>query len=142
MARTLFCQDKATLFTNYWYGIAPDAAVRPVLSSTYTPNRRGIFQGSYVLESLDTMFYGLLLTDDFASGALELANTGGMQGAACTVYGQIAGAFYGESAIPLHWRQKITRYHEIAWYADTLLRVAWNSLPHTAQIPPYLFSEP
>ena len=142
MARTLFCQDKASLFADYWYGIPADAVVRSVLSSTYTAHRRGVFQGSYVLESLDTVFSGLLRADDFASGALELANTGGMQGAACTVYGQIAGAFYGESAIPLHWRQKITRNHEIAWYADTLLRVAWNSLPHTAQIPPHLFSEP
>ncbi|NBU63979.1 MAG: hypothetical protein EBS29_05685 [Chloroflexia bacterium] len=141
VARTLFCHDKATLFSNYWYRIPADAPVRAVLSGTYSLQRRRAFQGSYVLESLDEVFYGLLCTHDFASGALLLANAGGMQGAACTVYGQIAGAFYGESAIPLHWRQKIARYHEIAWYADTLLRAAWNSLPHAAQIPPQLFSE-
>jgi ADP-ribosylglycohydrolase len=45
--------------------------------------------------------------DDFVSGVLTLANTGGMQGAACTVYGQVAGAFY--RSIPIHWRQKIVQ---------------------------------
>jgi ADP-ribosylglycohydrolase len=141
IARTLFCQDKTTLFADYWFGIPADAAVRTVLSSAYSTQQRGEFKGSYVIEALDTVCHGLLHYDDFASGALALANLGGMQGAACTVYGQIAGALYGESAIPLHWRQKLTRYHEIAWYADTLLRVAWNSLPHTDQIPAHLFSE-
>ncbi len=141
LARTVYCQDKATLFTQYWLGIPADSGVHQVLTGNYTKQHRDVFQGSYVLDSLDMVLRGLQHYDDFASGMLALANTGGMQGAACTVYGQIAGALYGESSIPLHWRQKITRYHEIAWYADTLLRYVWKSLPHTNHIPPGLFAE-
>jgi len=141
LARTVYSQDKAALFAQYWLDIPADSGVHQVLTGNYTTHHHDGFQGSYVLESLDMVLHALRQHDDFASGILALANTGGMQGAACTVYGQIAGALYGESAIPLHWRQKITRYHEIAWYADTLLRLVWTSLPHTDQIPPGLFAE-
>jgi len=41
---------------------------------------------------------------------------------ACTVCGQLAGAFYGESGIPASWRQRIARSDEIANLAIRLLQ--------------------
>ena len=141
MARTLYCQDKNDLFTNYWPCIVHDAVVQSVLAGSYTQPRQRNINGSFVLETLDMVLWSLWNHDDYASGVLALANMAGMPGASCTVYGQIAGAFYGESAIPLQWRQKIARYYEIGWYADTLLRMAWKSLPHTNHIPAGFFAE-
>lgn len=140
-ARTLYCRDKKDLFAQYWPCISHDAVVQSVLSGTYTHTHKQAINGSFVLESLDMVLWSLWHHHDFASGVLALANMAGMPGASCTVYGQIAGAFYGESAIPLHWRQKLARYHEIGWYADTLLRMAWKTLPHTAHIPAGFFAE-
>lgn len=141
LARTIYCQDKAMLLTHYWLGVPHTENVYQMLIGKYHAASNNVLKGTYVIDALQMVLQALRQHDDFASGILALANMGGMQQAGCTVYGQIAGAFYGESAIPLHWRQTLMRYHEIAWYADTLLQTVWTSLPHTSHIPPGLFAD-
>jgi ADP-ribosylglycohydrolase len=42
------------------------------------------------------------------------------------VYGQIAGAFYGESGIPASWRNRIAQHDLITQLADQLLQLQAN----------------
>jgi hypothetical protein len=56
------------------------------------------------------------------------------------MYGQIAGALYGEDAIPAAWVAQLRRREEIAWYAEMLLRMAWRSLS-TSTAPTELFAQ-
>ncbi|HEY8600976.1 MAG TPA: ADP-ribosylglycohydrolase family protein, partial [Thermomicrobiales bacterium] len=40
------------------------------------------------------------------------------------VYGQLAGAFYGEGGIPVHWRERLALRETIETFADGLLALA------------------
>ena len=44
------------------------------------------------------------------------------------VYGQLAGAFYGEREIPEFWRSRLTLHHLIVSYAQQLLSIS-NTAP-------------
>ena len=54
----------------------------------------------YVVESLEAALWAFHRSDSFAEGALLAVNLGDDADTTGAVYGQIAGAFYGESAIP------------------------------------------
>ncbi len=40
------------------------------------------------------------------------------------VYGQLAGAYYGESAIPPEWRSRLAMREQIETYAERLCQMA------------------
>jgi ADP-ribosyl-[dinitrogen reductase] hydrolase len=42
------------------------------------------------------------------------------------VYGQIAGAYYGEERIPASWRSKLAKRELIELFADKLLELAFK----------------
>lgn len=42
------------------------------------------------------------------------------------VYGQIAGAVYGETGIPGEWREKLAKQELIVAYADQLFDLAYS----------------
>jgi len=43
------------------------------------------------------------------------------------ICGQLAGAYYGEEAIPLNWRLRLTEYNLIVQLAERLLRTGSNT---------------
>jgi ADP-ribosylglycohydrolase len=59
-------------------------------------------------------------TGSFAAAVLQAANLGEDADTTAAVCGQIAGAHYGESGIPAHWRKRLTMRDEIASLADRL----------------------
>ena len=63
-------------------------------------------------------------TTNFRDGALRAVNLGGHSDVIGAVYGQLAGAFYGLSAVPRGWREALVHAEQIAQLADHLLRDA------------------
>ncbi len=63
-------------------------------------------------------------TTNFRDGALRAVNLGGHSDVIGAVYGQLAGAFYGLSAVPRGWREVLAHAEQIAQLADRLLRDA------------------
>ena len=59
-----------------------------------------------------------------ATGACSAVNLGDDADTTAAVFGQLAGAFYGERGIPSTWRAKITLGEEIGELADRLLEAA------------------
>jgi ADP-ribosylglycohydrolase len=49
------------------------------------------------------------------------ANLGNDADTTAAVYGQLAGAFYGEQGIPAEWREKLAMREKIEFFADRLL---------------------
>ena len=62
--------------------------------------------------------------NDFRDGCLLAVNLGGDADTTGAIYGQLAGAFYGESSIPLAWREKLAHRGLIASFADRLLTLS------------------
>ncbi len=76
----------------------------------------------YVADCLEAALWAFALTDNFESGALKAVNLGDDADTTGAVYGQIAGAFYGESAIPQRWLDLLHRRDDIASLAERLAR--------------------
>jgi ADP-ribosyl-[dinitrogen reductase] hydrolase len=59
--------------------------------------------------------------DDFKSGALEAVNLGGDSDTVGAVFGQLAGAFYGETGIPIDWIVSTHSSHGCYHFAQDIM---------------------
>jgi ADP-ribosylglycohydrolase len=73
---------------------------------------------------LQAALWAFRSTDNFRSGALRAANLGGSSDVITAVYGQLAGAHYGFSAIPADWRNRLMHNSLIVRFAERLLACA------------------
>lgn len=82
------------------------------------PEIRG---AGHVTRTLEAALWAFATTDDFRSGALEAVNLGDDADTTGAVFGQMAGAAYGASAIPDRWLRHLAKRREID---DLLARLA------------------
>lgn len=78
----------------------------------------------YVVDSLETALNCFHSTGDFRDGCLMAANLGGDSDTIAAIFGQLAGAFYGESGIPAAWLERLAWRAEIAARAEKLFHLA------------------
>lgn len=64
-------------------------------------------------------------------GALLAVNLGDDADTTGAVYGQIAGAFYGEDGIPAEWRAKLAMRDKIEALADGLYEIQSHTKPQS-----------
>jgi len=74
----------------------------------------------YVVHTLEAALWCFSRAEDFRSGALEAANLADDADTTAAVFGQLAGAHWGESAIPANWRNLLARRADIRQMADLL----------------------
>jgi len=72
----------------------------------------------YVVESLEAALWAFHRSESFKDGALLAVNLGDDADTTGAVYGQLAGAFYGASAIPKRWLGRLSRRLLIETFAD------------------------
>jgi hypothetical protein len=78
----------------------------------------------HAVRSLEAALWAFNKSTSFAHGALLAVNLGDDADTTGAVFGQVAGAFYGEEGIPLSWRSKLSMTDGIVGYADKLLELA------------------
>jgi ADP-ribosylglycohydrolase len=74
----------------------------------------------YVVDSLEAALWAFYHAHDFREGALLAVNLGDDADTTGAVYGQLAGAFYGEDNIPAAWRDTIAQREFIIELAEKL----------------------
>jgi ADP-ribosylglycohydrolase len=74
----------------------------------------------YVVDCLEAALWAFHSTDSFEAGALAAVNLGDDADTTGAVYGQLAGAFYGASAIPAAWLEKLAMRELIEEYTGRL----------------------
>ena len=72
----------------------------------------------YVVESLEAALWCFYQTNTFEAAILQAANLGEDADTTAAICGQIAGAYYGESGIPLKWLERLCMQAEITELAD------------------------
>jgi ADP-ribosylglycohydrolase len=77
----------------------------------------------YVVNSLEAALWAFYHTETFEAGALKAVNLGNDANTVGAIYGQLAGAFYGESAIPSHWLERLAKRYLIKTYAIQLAKI-------------------
>src|SRR5688500_16084480 len=75
----------------------------------------------YVVKSLKAALWAFATTDDYRSGCLEAVNLGDDADTTAAIFGQIAGACYGEKAIPHEWRERLALKSVLDSYGESLV---------------------
>lgn len=119
--------DKGELLSgSYYVGEDPlieeiDQIIRGSFKDKEPPEIKG---SGYVVQSLEAALWAFERSDSFESGCLMAVNLGDDADTTGAVYGQIAGAYYGEEGIPSRWRSKLALKDLIRSYADQIYRLA------------------
>jgi ADP-ribosyl-[dinitrogen reductase] hydrolase len=99
----------------------------------YPATLHGIVRGEYrkkaepevsglgwAVTTLEAALWAFARTDSFEEAILDVVNLGDDADSTGAVTGQIAGAFYGRSAIPNAWLERVWWHDQICGYADAI----------------------
>lgn len=78
----------------------------------------------YVARSLEAALGAFWRSESFEQGCLLAVNLGDDADTTGAVYGQLAGAYYGECGIPASWRERLAQHGLIASLAERLYDLA------------------
>ncbi|WP_293069614.1 MULTISPECIES: ADP-ribosylglycohydrolase family protein [unclassified Moorena] len=78
----------------------------------------------YVVKSLEAALWAFEHSSSFREGCLLAVNLGDDADTTGAVYGQLAGAFYGDQGIPESWRSRLVKRELIESTADQLFALA------------------
>jgi ADP-ribosyl-[dinitrogen reductase] hydrolase len=78
----------------------------------------------YCVDALEAALWAFHNSNDFRTGALLAVNLGDDADTTGAIFGQLAGAFYGESAIPLEWRSRLALWPVLDRYAEMLFQLS------------------
>jgi len=81
----------------------------------------------YVVDTLEAALWAFDRTDSFREGCLRVVNLGEDADTTGAVYGQLAGAYYGEEGIPEEWRAKVVKRPLIESLAEALYWAAGDA---------------
>ncbi|WP_424316469.1 ADP-ribosylglycohydrolase family protein [Haloferula sp.] len=139
------CRYYAALIAGALHGVSKDDLLAPGFSESFcgldgsalAPAIAGIeageFKGKsrdevrgsgYVVQSLEAALWAFWNSESFEEGALLAVNLGEDADTTGAVFGQIAGAFYGEEGIPQNWRGILAWHDQIQRIADQLHALA------------------
>lgn len=90
----------------------------------------------FVVKSLEAALWAFYTTGDFREGCLRAVNLGNDADTTGAVYGQLAGAYYGNGGIPVGWREKIAHRSLIESFSQGLLIHAQRITSPTRLPPP------
>ena len=99
--------------------LAPD--IVEVANGSFKQKQPPDIQGSgYVVRGLEASLWAFYHSTSFRDGVLMAANLGDDADTTAAIYGQLAGAYYGEEGIPAEWRAKLAMVDVIIGFADKL----------------------
>lgn len=112
---------------NYWerHPLAPE--IDEIATGSFKRRRPPEIKGTgYVVKSLEAALWAFYHGDSFREGCLLAVNLGDDADTTGAVYGQLAGAYYGEGAIPVDWRAKLALRETIESLAEAIWKAAWS----------------
>lgn len=117
-----------------YLGRLPPPIADIVAGSYRVKSRDEVASSGYVVDSLEAALWAFWHGRDFAEGALMAANLGGDADTIASIYGQLAGAYYGVEGIPPHWLDKLAWRERISRMAQQLFAPQQPRLPQADDI--------
>jgi ADP-ribosyl-[dinitrogen reductase] hydrolase len=113
--------DKETIFHDHGMQEIDSESVQAIGRGDYRTKGEDQIRGTgYVVNSLEAALWCFDTTTSFEEAILRATNLGDDADTTAAICGQIAGAFYGESGIPSHWRKRLVMAGNIRRLADQL----------------------
>lgn len=111
-----------------WENEALAPEIKQVVEGSFRQKNPPEIKGSgYVVDSMEAALWAFFHSQDFRSGALLAVNLGDDADTTGAIYGQIAGAYYGLSGIPVAWRERV-------WWKNDILELASQLLAATPEL--------
>jgi ADP-ribosyl-[dinitrogen reductase] hydrolase len=108
----------------YWTEHPLIDKIDEIAAGSFKQRNPPAIQGTgYVVRSLEAALWAFYRSKSFEDGVLLAVNLGDDADTTGAVYGQLAGAFYGEQGIPQAWRSKLAYRELIEGYAERLFSV-------------------
>jgi ADP-ribosyl-[dinitrogen reductase] hydrolase len=109
----------------YWKERPLDGKIEEIARGSFKRrNPPEICASGYVVKSLEAALWAFCHSESFREGCLKAINLGFDADTTGAVYGQLAGAFYGESQIPKSWCERLARRQLIESFAERLSAVS------------------
>jgi len=111
----------------FWDNHKMTKEIQTIANGSFKTKKPPEIKGTgYVVDCLEAALWAFYTSDSFEEGVLKAVNLGNDADTTGAVYGQIAGAYYGESGIPDKFLKKIVKYELITGLAENL--VAKNNI--------------
>ena len=108
-----------------WVGEPLATAIIEVAAGSFRRRNPPDIRGTgHVVRSLEAALWAFHHGGSFRDGALLAINLGDDADTTGAVYGQLAGAFYGETQIPEEWRRQVVAAAKISGIAEQLCALA------------------
>ncbi|GET39802.1 ADP-ribosylglycohydrolase family protein [Microseira wollei] len=110
---------------NYWQQNPLVDEIDAIAAGSFKHRQPPEIKGSgYVVASLEAALWAFYHSQSFEEGCLLAVNLGDDADTTGAVYGQLAGAFYGEQGIPQSWRDRLAYRDLIASFAEQLFSLS------------------
>ncbi len=101
-------EDKETiLFENDVTGISSEKLLAIARGEYKAKSAHQIRGNGYVVDALEAALWCFWTTDTFSAAVLAASNLGDDADTTAAICGQVAGAYYGQSGIPVPWVEKL-----------------------------------
>ena len=108
-----------------WKDQPLQSAVGDIAAGSFKAKKPPEIKGTgYSADCLEAALWAFHTTRTFKDGCLAAVNLGNDADTTGAVYGQIAGAFYGEGNIPKEWRERLAHRELISGLAEQLVGLA------------------
>lgn len=121
VAKEELLSDRYAPIQEYWRQNRLVAEVGEIAAGSFKQRKPPEIKGSgYVIKCLEAALWAFYRSHSFREGCLLAVNLGDDADTTGAVYGQLAGAFYGEDEIPEGWRRNLAHGGLIKSFADAL----------------------
>jgi ADP-ribosylglycohydrolase len=111
--------------TNYYLQPPLSPEIDVVASGSFKHKDPPAIRGTgYVVQSLEAALWAFHRSTSFREGCLLAVNLGEDADTTGAVYGQLAGAYYGEEGIPAGWRAKVAMREALESFAESLFKLS------------------
>jgi ADP-ribosylglycohydrolase len=113
--------DRYSPVQEYWRNNGLVKEIDEIATGSFKQLKPPEIKGTgYVVKSLEAALWAFYRSDSFRDGCLLAVNLGNDADTTGAVYGQLAGAYYGEDEIPESWRRKVAHVELIKSLANGL----------------------
>ena len=108
-----------------WEAAPLSPKIRAIAAGSFKQKEPPAIRGTgYVADCPEAALWAFHRSHSFGEGALLAVNLGDDADTTGAVYGQLAGAFYGEQGVPTDWVTRLAQKYLIARYAEDLFRLS------------------
>jgi ADP-ribosyl-[dinitrogen reductase] hydrolase len=123
--KTDLLAERYTPVPEYWEGQPLVAEIDEIAAGSFKRRNPPEIQGTgYVVKSLEAALWAFYHSRSFEEGCLLAVNLGDDADTTGAVYGQLAGAVYGEGDIPQSWRSRLAQGERIVSLAERLFTLS------------------